>query len=117
MQTCQPNRVFALPVALDYFSKLILALEEMHENKLVYRNVRPEVIKLKDDNVFLYDFTLSQFCRRKERIFDVVGCQPFLAPEFFSDDGYGFEVDIWAAGVVLFFMLTNDYPFKFKNKT
>lgn len=50
-------------------------------------------------------------------MFDVVGCQSFLAPEFFSEDGYSFQVDIWAAGVVLFFMLTNDYPFKFKNKT
>ena len=89
----------------------------MHDNKLVYRNIRPQVIKLNEDKVFLYDFTLSQFCKRKERIFDVVGCQSFLAPEFFCEDGYGFEVDIWAAGVLLFFMLTNDYPFKFKNKT
>jgi serine/threonine protein kinase len=50
-------------------------------------------------------------------MFDVVGCQSFLAPEFFSEDGYSFEIDIWAAGVLLFFMLTNDYPFKFKNKS
>lgn len=49
-------------------------------------------------------------------MFDIVGCQSFLAPEFFSEDGYGFEVDIWAAGVLLFFMLLNEYPFKFKDK-
>jgi serine/threonine protein kinase len=49
-------------------------------------------------------------------MFDVVGCQPFLAPEYFSDDGYTFEVDIWAAGVMLFFMLTNEYPLQIKSK-
>ncbi len=65
LQTCQPNRVFPLPVALDYFSKIILSLEEMHENKLIYRNIRPEVIKLREDNVYLFDFTLSQFSKRK----------------------------------------------------
>lgn len=41
----------------------------------------------------------------------------FLAPDFFSEEGYSFEVDVWAAGVLLFFMLTNDYPFRFKDKS
>jgi serine/threonine protein kinase len=45
--------------------------------------------------------------KRKERMFDIVGCGSFLAPEFFSDDGYGPEVDFWAAGVLLYFMLVN----------
>ena len=72
---------------------------------------------MRDNNIYFYDFTLSQLNKRKERIFDVVGVSYYLAPEFFSADGYGFEVDIWAAGVLLFFMLTNDYPFKFKDKT
>jgi serine/threonine protein kinase len=49
-------------------------------------------------------------------MFDLLGCLPFLAPEFYSEDGYGFEVDIWAAGVLLFFMLTNEYPLKIKSK-
>jgi hypothetical protein len=32
---------------------------------------------------------LSQVLKRKERLFDVVGCASYLAPEYFSDDGYG----------------------------
>lgn len=116
-QTSQPNQVFPLPVALDLFAKIIMAIEELHENHLVYRNIRSDSIKIRDNNIYLYDFTLSQFSKRKERIFDVVGVSYYLAPEFFSEDGYGFEVDIWAAGVLFFFMLTNDYPFKFKDKS
>lgn len=52
--------------------------------------------------------------KRKEKMFEVVGCATFLAPEYFSEDGYSFEVDIWAAGVLLFYLLVHEYPFKFK---
>jgi hypothetical protein len=33
--------VFALPVALGYFVQVILALEEFHDSRLAYRNIRP----------------------------------------------------------------------------
>jgi serine/threonine protein kinase len=49
-------------------------------------------------------------------MFDVVGCVFYLAPEFFTEDGYGEEVDIWAAGVTLYYLLVHDYPFKLKNE-
>jgi len=59
---------------------------------------------------------MSQFTKRKERMFDIVGCGYFLAPEFFSEDGYGEEIDVWAAGVMLFYLLVNQYPFKAKGQ-
>jgi serine/threonine protein kinase len=49
-------------------------------------------------------------------MFDVVGSAPYLAPEYFSDDGYGEEVDIWAVGVLLYYLLFHNYPFKFKGQ-
>jgi serine/threonine protein kinase len=52
--------------------------------------------------------------KRRERMFEVVGCSSYLAPDFFTEDGYGQEVDIWAATVMLFYLLVHDYPFKFK---
>jgi serine/threonine protein kinase len=41
----------------------------------------------------------------------------YLAPEFFTEDGYGQEVDIWAAGVLLYYMLSQEYPFIFQGKS
>jgi hypothetical protein len=35
------GHVLQLPIALGYFARLIEVLEELHANKLVYRNVRP----------------------------------------------------------------------------
>ena len=43
-----------------------------------------------------------------------------MAPEMFETDSTkkflkGKAIDIWAAGVTLFNLLTNDHPFKAKN--
>ena len=34
-----------------------------------------------------------------------------MAPEIFDADEYDFGVDIWALGVVFYFMLNMEYPF------
>jgi hypothetical protein len=44
---------------------------------------------IKEGEPYFKDFSLSQFMKRKERMFDVIGCASYLAPEFFSEDGYG----------------------------
>lgn len=78
------GHVLQLPIALEYFARIVEVLDEMHSNKLIYRNLRPEKIRIKDNEPYFYDFSMSQFLKRKERLFEVVGCGSFLAPEFFS---------------------------------
>lgn len=43
------GHVLQLQQALTYFSKLIEVIEEIHSNKLIYRNIRPEKIRIKDN--------------------------------------------------------------------
>lgn len=31
---------------------------------------------------------------------------------FLSEEGHGFEVDLWALGVILYYMLYGEYPFE-----
>ena len=33
-----------------------------------------------------------------------------MSPEIYRSDNYGFEVDMWAFGVLFFFMLNKEFP-------
>ena len=48
------------------------------------------------------DFGLSKMTDRGET---VLGTGNYMSPEIYKQEEYGFEVDMWAFGVVLFFML------------
>lgn len=72
--------VLPLPQALEFTARILEVLEEMHSYKLVYRNLRPEKIRLKGTEPHFYDFQLSQFMKRKERMFEIVGVGSYLAP-------------------------------------
>ena len=38
-----------------------------------------------------------------------------MAPEIFNGDRYDEKVDTWAMGVLLYFMMTQEYPFEGSN--
>ena len=65
----QPHHLMPLEKALHFYAKIIEIVDELHSSKLIYRNLRPEKIRVKGDELFLYDFSMSQFVKRRERMF------------------------------------------------
>ena len=41
----------------------------------------------------------------------VLGTEHYMSPEIFLNEVYSFEVDMWAFGVLLYFMLNMEFPF------
>lgn len=54
------------------------------------------------------DFGLSSQESRGDM---VLGTGSYMSPQLYNQQEYGFEVDMWAFGVVFYFMLNKEFPF------
>jgi len=100
-----------------YAAEIVLALECLHENGIVYRDMKPENLLLDaDGHIRLTDFGLSKDSLVGDAITHTFcGTPEYLAPEVIKQEGYGKAVDWWALGVLIYEMLQGLPPFYDKN--
>lgn len=98
-----------------YMAELVLALEYLHLNGTVYRDVKPENILIDGEgHIRLTDFGLSKsgLHERGGMTESFCGTTEYLAPEIIQTESYGYSVDWYSAGLVLYEMLAGFNPFK-----
>jgi serine/threonine protein kinase len=102
-----------------YIIEIILAIEFLHKNKMLYRDLKPENIMIDSNgHIKLTDFGLSKMVKKqKEKAFTICGTPQYLAPEILSDDGYDNSVDWWSLGCVMYEMLVGKAPFRIPKGT
>jgi serine/threonine protein kinase len=105
-----------LPVEtiVDYVQQLAEALEYIHSQELVHRDVKPENILLgRNGEILLSDFGIAIVAQRATptSMHDFTGSFSYTAPERFQ--GYAFPAsDQYALGVVVYEWLTGERPFR-----
>ncbi|KAL9957916.1 hypothetical protein ACROYT_G034871 [Oculina patagonica] len=107
------ERVFSEERSRFYSAEIVLAVKYLHDNKVVYRDLKLENLLLDaDGHIKITDFglckeditygaTTKTFC----------GTPEYLAPEVLEDNDYGRAVDWWGVGVVMYEMMCGRLPF------
>jgi serine/threonine protein kinase len=113
------NIKFSEKRARFYAAEMVLALKDLHDNKILYRDLKPEnVILGSDGHIKITDFGLSKMNINKvnDLTFTFWGTPEYLAPEIIGQKGHDKSVDWWSLGTILYEMLAGRAPFANKNK-
>eukprot|EP00798_Chlamydomonas_sp_ICE-L_P001347 gene1347-32709_t len=104
--------------ASKIFRQLLDAVGHIHSKGIVHMDLKPENIvmqtKAMDSPLKVLDFGLASFCGMPT---EPGGTPEFVAPEIlidpdkFAEDGGWPSVDMWALGILLFYLLSGQTPF------
>uniref|UniRef100_A0A3B4YGU9 protein kinase C n=1 Tax=Seriola lalandi dorsalis TaxID=1841481 RepID=A0A3B4YGU9_SERLL len=96
-----------------YSSCVLLGLEFLHQNHIVYRDLKLDNLLMDADGfVRIADFGLcKEGMGHGDRTSTFCGTPEFLAPEVLTDNNYTRSVDWWGLGVLIYEMLVGESPF------
>uniref|UniRef100_A0AAX7UUF3 protein kinase C n=1 Tax=Astatotilapia calliptera TaxID=8154 RepID=A0AAX7UUF3_ASTCA len=107
------NDVFNEAQTRFYSACVLLGLEFLHLNKIIYRDLKLDNLLMDADGfVKITDFGLcKEGMGHGDRTSTFCGTPEFLAPEVLTDDNYTRAVDWWGMGVLIYEMLVGESPF------
>ncbi|KAB2574724.1 cAMP-dependent protein kinase type 2 [Lasiodiplodia hormozganensis] len=101
---------FPNPVAKFYAAEVTLALDYLHSQNIIYRDLKPENLLLdRHGHLKITDFGFAK--EVPDITWTLCGTPDYLAPEVVASKGYNKSVDWWSLGILIFEMLCGFTPF------
>ncbi len=99
-------------LAREWFLGLARAVGYLHDHGIVHRDLKPANVFIENGQVKVGDYGLSKSLSGSQRTANTqsIGTVHYMAPEI-STGNYNKQIDVYAAGVLLYEMLTGRVPF------
>ncbi|CAI2369649.1 unnamed protein product [Moneuplotes crassus] len=109
---------FKEKTACFYASNILFAIEELHKNDIIYRDLKPENVLIGYDGYAkITDFGLSkENIQGSSDAHSFCGTPEYLSPEILAKTGHGKPADWWSFGAIIYEMLVGIPPFYTKNR-
>ncbi|KAI1368443.1 kinase-like domain-containing protein [Xylaria arbuscula] len=93
--------------------QILEAIHYLHQHQIAHRDLKPENIFLATGptlpaRIIVGDLGFAK-AAASGRMTSSVGTERFIAPEVYSGQSYGREVDIWSVGMISLFLTTSDW--------
>jgi predicted Ser/Thr protein kinase len=105
---------FPLPEIVRVMTQVLEALDYSHKRGVVHRDIKPANVMLGEGGqVKLADFGIARIENSSmTQVGQVMGTPSYMAPEQLRGEPVDLRADIWAAGVLLYQLLTGAKPFE-----
>ncbi|XP_048025567.1 MAP3K epsilon protein kinase 2-like [Megalobrama amblycephala] len=99
MQTQKKKGFFEEKQILDWFVQICLALQCLHENNVLHRDIKPQNVFLTEDGyINLGDFGCSKVLKSADDYAtSIVGAELYTSPEIYQNR-HNYKSDIWSLG-------------------
>ena len=103
--------------AANIIIQIAKGIKYLHQYGIVHKDIKHNNIMITKESkiIKIIDLGISKILAPNESITEGSGTLIYAAPEILTRSPYNKEIDIWAMGILLYYMLSGIFPFKDKD--